>query len=194
MSFPPPVQRRAGLAAAAGSVLSVKPTVANGLAFKIQTPFHEILLGALFWLAAHELLQYCWRRTTRCQAKYQAVKKGSKAKHPFPGLTQKPHCEACAQAAAAVEPAPPDPPPVITPTAGRPPHGQDAESLLSPSKLPVLWLARSREISAPTATPMVGAGVSCTALPAGATFSKLTGRYFTAKRGQPRTSYGRSQR
>src|SRR6266571_4493636 len=86
--------------------------------------FYELLLLGLLWLCV--MLSWVWPYdraapglTTPTLAK--PPRKRSRDPQPFPGLTRKPHCTACEQAAQ--EPAallPPLPPPPITASRGRP--------------------------------------------------------------------------
>jgi hypothetical protein len=86
--------------------------------------FYELLLLGLLWLCI--MLSWGWPDdrtapglTTPTLAK--PPRKRSRDPQPFPGLTHKPHCTACEQAAQ--EPAalpPPLPPPPITSRRGRP--------------------------------------------------------------------------
>ena len=86
--------------------------------------FYELLLLGLLWLCV--MLSWVWPYdraapglTTPTLAK--PPRKRSRDPQPFPGLTRKPHCTACEQAAQ--EPAalpPPLPPPPITSSRGRP--------------------------------------------------------------------------
>src|SRR5881397_187129 len=85
--------------------------------------FYRLLLVGLVWLCL--MLHVVWPYdratsgpTTSRPAK--APRKRSSDSKPFPGLTHKPHCEACAQAAVSRPQAPCAPPPRIVSTRGRP--------------------------------------------------------------------------
>jgi IS1 family transposase/transposase-like protein len=86
--------------------------------------FYELLLFGLLWLCV--LLLRVWSYdhaapglTTPQPAKPSRQHSG--APEPLPGLTRKPHCVACEQAAQEpATPPPPAPPPPITSTHGRP--------------------------------------------------------------------------
>src|SRR6266446_9224197 len=84
--------------------------------------FYQLVLIALVWLCV--MLQWAWPSDP---AAYPTTSEPPpplpKRKHepkPFPGLTRKPHCEACAQAAVPRPQAPGAPPPRIVSTRGRP--------------------------------------------------------------------------
>ncbi len=87
--------------------------------------FYQLMFLGLLWLCV--MLHYAWPND-ECTAGEQRPSKPlppprqrSSDPQPFPGLTRKPHCTACAQAAQ--EPAalpPPLPPPPITSRRGRP--------------------------------------------------------------------------
>jgi IS1 family transposase len=84
--------------------------------------FYQLVLIALVWLCV--MLHWAWPSDT---AAYPTTSEPPpplpKRKHepkPFPGLTRKPHCEACAQAAVPRPQAPGAPPPRIVSTRGRP--------------------------------------------------------------------------
>jgi IS1 family transposase len=76
------------------------------------------------WLCV--MLYYAW--PSACPAGYQKTPQPAKSPRrrshdpkPFPGLTRKPHCAACEQAAQEpVAPPPPTPPPPLTSSRGRP--------------------------------------------------------------------------
>ena len=86
--------------------------------------FYELLLLGLLWLCV--MLSWGWPDdraapglTTPTLAK--PPRKRSRAPQPFPGLTRKPHCAACEQAAQAPAALRPSlPPPPITSSRGRP--------------------------------------------------------------------------
>jgi len=86
--------------------------------------FYELVLVGLLWLCL--MLHYVWpsdhpageRRPSKSAT---PPRKRSRNPKPFPGLTCKPHCAACEQAAQKpVVPPPPAPPPPITSSRGRP--------------------------------------------------------------------------
>jgi IS1 family transposase/transposase-like protein len=86
--------------------------------------FYELALFGLLWLWV--MLHYVWPsdcatgdRTTPAPA--TSPRKRPRDPKPFPGLTRKPHCTACEQAAQEpVASPPPAPPPPITSGPGRP--------------------------------------------------------------------------
>src|SRR5262249_30934520 len=85
--------------------------------------FYQLLLVGLVWLCL--MLHVVWPsdratagRTTPRPAK--APRKRSHDLKPFPGLTRKPPCAACAQAHAHGPQPPGCPPPRLVPTRGRP--------------------------------------------------------------------------
>jgi IS1 family transposase len=86
--------------------------------------FYGLLLLGLLWLCV--MLYYAW--PSACPAGYQKTPQPAKPPRrrshdpkPFPGLTRKPHCAACEQAAQEpVAPPPPTPPPPLTSSRGRP--------------------------------------------------------------------------
>ena len=86
--------------------------------------FYELVLFGLLWLCI--MLHYAW--SSDCPAGYQRTpkpailrRKRSSDPKPFAGLTRKPHCVACEQAAQEpAVPPPPAPPPPIIPSRGRP--------------------------------------------------------------------------
>src|SRR5262245_21759566 len=86
--------------------------------------FCELLPLGLLWLCV--LRHYGWRGgcstgPQRVSTPAPAPRTRSRAPKPFPGLTSKPPCATCEQAAQApVAPPPPAPPPPITSTRGRP--------------------------------------------------------------------------
>jgi hypothetical protein len=98
--------------------------------------FYELLLVGLLWL--YVMLSWVWPDdraapglTTPTLAK--PPRKRSRDPQPFPGLTRKPHCTACEQAAQ--DPAalpPPLPPPPITSSRGRP-HQVDTSQHFCPN-------------------------------------------------------------
>src|SRR5262252_9346758 len=85
--------------------------------------FYQLVLLGLLWLCC--MLQYAWPSDhaadiQRSPRPLPPPRKHPRAPKPFPGLTHKPHCEACAQAAASHPQAPCAPPPRMAPTRGRP--------------------------------------------------------------------------
>jgi hypothetical protein len=86
--------------------------------------FHELVLFGLLWLCI--MLHHVQPNdrpagNQRTSKPAKSPRKRSNDPEPFPGLTRKPHCAACEQAAQ--EPAPPPPPvppPPITSNRGRP--------------------------------------------------------------------------
>jgi IS1 family transposase len=84
--------------------------------------FYQLLLVGLLWLCL--MLHVVWpddRATSGHQTSLpaKAPRKRSKASTPFPGLTHKPHCNACEHATASRPRAPCAPPPPIISTRGR---------------------------------------------------------------------------
>jgi IS1 family transposase len=86
--------------------------------------FHTVLLLGLLCLCLGMLLYWAWRRgrptldqTTPTSAK--PIRTRSKAPKPFQGLTHKPSCDACEQAAEPRHQALSAPPPLFTCTRGR---------------------------------------------------------------------------
>jgi len=76
----------------------------------------HILLGVVFWLGCHQLLQCYWTGHDRQRLGQRG---GNKPRYPpLPGLLEKPHCERCAVVAEAQ----PErvPPPVLCSSRGRP--------------------------------------------------------------------------
>ena len=85
--------------------------------------FYQLALLGLLWLCC--MLHYAWpcdhaADIQRSPRPLPPPRKHPRAPKPFPGLTHKPHCEACAQAAASHPQAPCAPPPRMAPTRGRP--------------------------------------------------------------------------
>src|ERR671924_393035 len=86
--------------------------------------FYQLMFLGLLWLCV--MLHAAWPNECtggeqRPSKPLPPLRKRSRALKPFPGLTRKPHCTACEQAAQ--EPAvlpPPPPPPPITSSRGRP--------------------------------------------------------------------------
>jgi IS1 family transposase len=85
--------------------------------------FYQLVLLVLLWLCV--MLHYAW--SNECTAGDQRTskplpppRKRSSDSKPFPGLTRKPPCAACAQAHAHRPQPPGCPPPRIVPTRGRP--------------------------------------------------------------------------
>jgi len=85
--------------------------------------FYELVWLGLLWLCLilFDVLSPCDRAATGqpTSKPAKATQKRSKEPKPFPGLTQKPSCEACAHAAEASPPAPSAPPPRLIFTRGR---------------------------------------------------------------------------
>src|SRR6266481_4485355 len=85
--------------------------------------FYQLVLLGLLWLCL--MLHYAWpsdrpREGQRALTPPLPPRARSRDPKPFAGLTYKPHCEACAQAAAPRQQAPCAPPPRIVSTRGRP--------------------------------------------------------------------------
>ena len=85
--------------------------------------FYQLLLVGLVWLCL--MLHVVWPsdRTTAGRTTPRPAKAPRKRSHdlkPFPGLTRKPPCAACAQAHAPGPQPPGCPPPRLVPTRGRP--------------------------------------------------------------------------
>src|SRR2546428_4664405 len=84
--------------------------------------FYQLVLIALVWLCV--MLQWAWPSDPAavCPTAPEPtppVPKRRRESTPFAGLTQKPHCDACAHASAPHSEAPNTPPPRIVPTRGR---------------------------------------------------------------------------
>jgi hypothetical protein len=85
--------------------------------------FYQLVLVGLLWLCC--MLHYAWPSShvadlQRLSQPLPPSRKRPRVPKPFPGLTRKPHCEACAQAAVPRPQAPCAPPPRIVSTRGRP--------------------------------------------------------------------------
>jgi len=85
--------------------------------------FYQLVLVGLLWLCC--MLHYAWPSShvadlPRLPQPLPLPRKRPRVPKPFPGLTHKPHCEACAQAAVPRPQAPCTPPPRIVSTHGRP--------------------------------------------------------------------------
>src|SRR5260370_33627586 len=85
--------------------------------------FYQLISLGLLWLCV--MLHYAW--PNECTGEEQRPskplpppRKRSRDPQPFPGLTRKPPCAACAQAHAYAPQPPAGPPPRIVPTRGRP--------------------------------------------------------------------------
>src|SRR6058998_775927 len=85
--------------------------------------FYQLVLLGLLWLCC--MLHAAWPSShaagvPRPPERIPPSRKRPRVSKPFPGLTRKPHCEACAQAAVPRPQAPCAPPPRIVSTRGRP--------------------------------------------------------------------------
>src|SRR5437899_4861171 len=85
--------------------------------------FYQLMLLGLLWLCC--MLHAAWPSSEaagvpRPPELIPPSRKRPRVPQPFPGLTHKPHCEACAQAAVPRPQAPCAPPPRIVSTRGRP--------------------------------------------------------------------------
>src|SRR5229473_6880006 len=85
--------------------------------------FYQLMFLGLLWLCV--MLHYAWPNACtggdqRPSQPLPPPRQRSRDLKPFPGLTHKPHCEACAQAAVPRPQAPCAPPPRIVSTRGRP--------------------------------------------------------------------------
>jgi len=85
--------------------------------------FYQLVLLGLLWLCC--MLHSAWPSSDaagvlRPPELIPPSRKRPRVPQPFPGLTHKPHCEACAQAAVPRPQAPCAPPPRIVSTRGRP--------------------------------------------------------------------------
>src|SRR5499427_5048419 len=85
--------------------------------------FYQLVLLGLLWLCC--MLHAAWPSShaagvPRPPERMPPSRKRPRVPKPFPGLTHKPHCEACAQAAVPRPQAPCAPPPRIVSTRGRP--------------------------------------------------------------------------
>src|SRR5437867_1978523 len=85
--------------------------------------FSQLVLLGLLWLCC--MLHAAWPSShaagvPRPPERIPPSRKRPRVPKPFPGLTRKPHCEACAQAAVPRPQAPCAPPPRIVSTRGRP--------------------------------------------------------------------------
>src|SRR5881409_584508 len=84
--------------------------------------FYRLLLVGLVWLCLMLHVMWPYDRATSgptTSRPAKAPRKRSSDSKPFPGLTHKPHCEACAQAAAPHQQVPCAPPPHIVSLRGR---------------------------------------------------------------------------
>src|SRR5438477_6342207 len=84
--------------------------------------FYQLVLVGLLWLCC--MLQYAWPSghaadIQRLPQPLPPPRKSPRAPKPFPGLTHKPHCDACEHATASRPQAPCAPPPHIVSTRGR---------------------------------------------------------------------------
>ena len=96
--------------------------------------FYQLVLLGLLWLCC--MLHAAWPSShaagvPRPPELIPPFRKRPRIPKPFPGLTRKPHCEACAQAAVPHPQAPCAPPPRIVSTRGRP-HQVDTSSHFCP--------------------------------------------------------------
>src|SRR5712691_27197 len=103
--------------------------------------FYQLMFLGLLWLCI--MLHYAWPNecTGGDQRPSQPLpppRQRSRDLKPFPGLTHKPHCEACAQAAVPRPQAPCAPPPRIVSTRGRPRH-VDTSSHFCPQPPCAYW-------------------------------------------------------
>src|SRR5215510_1712723 len=84
--------------------------------------FYDLLLGILLWLGVILYERWVCNRSatspTTCKTA-MLLQPRSRDPKPFPGLTHKPHCAACEQMPAPVEPLP-LPPPLLSTPQGRP--------------------------------------------------------------------------
>ena len=85
--------------------------------------FYQLVLLGLLWLCC--MLHAAWPSSDaagvpRPPERMPPSRTRPRVPKPFPGLTHKPHCEACAQAAVPRPQAPCAPPPRIVSTRGRP--------------------------------------------------------------------------
>src|SRR5215468_9627661 len=97
--------------------------------------FYQLVLLGLLWLCC--MLHAAWPSSDaagvpRPPERIPPSRKRPRVPKPFPGLTHKPHCEACAQATVPRPQAPCAPPPRIVSTRGRP-RQVDTSSHFCPS-------------------------------------------------------------
>jgi hypothetical protein len=81
--------------------------------------FDGFLLGGLLWLGVYVYVRWQRGRATK-DPSVQQTKSVPQAHKLFPGLTHKPHCQACEQDQEHVASPPPAPPPRVVPKRGRP--------------------------------------------------------------------------
>src|SRR5712691_4641302 len=103
--------------------------------------FSQLVLLGLLWLCC--MLHAAWPSrdaagVPRPPELIPPSRKRPRVPKPFPGLTHKPHCEACAQAAVPRPQAPCAPPPRIVSTRGRPRH-VDTSSHFCPQPPCAYW-------------------------------------------------------
>ena len=145
--------------------------------------FYELVLFGLLWLCI--MLHYAWPsdRPAWDQRPSKAPKpprQRSRDPKPFPGLTHKPCCVACEQAAQQpAVPPPPAPPPPITSTRGRPRQVDTSQHFCPNPDCAYQGRVGLGNLSAKD-IPAVDPGASCTVVPVRGTCSKPTGRSFMA--------------
>jgi hypothetical protein len=127
--------------------------------------FYALVLIGLLWLCL--MLHYVWPsdRSTgdqRTSKPPNPSRKPSRDPKPFPGLTHKPCCVACEQAAQApTAPPPPPPPPPITSRRGRPRQVDTSQHFGPNPECAYQGRGGLGNLSA-NAIPAVGLGASCT--------------------------------
>jgi IS1 family transposase/transposase-like protein len=95
--------------------------------------FYEFVLGVLLWLG---VLAYVWwqRGPATKRPPAQRTTRPPQVPKPFAGLTQKPHCAACEQGPAHVDPPALSPPPLLAFKRGRP-RAVDTYTQYCPNKM-----------------------------------------------------------